>query len=590
MRWLFESRRIAYEARADAPGSYPEQARAGVDPEPPLLIAPDGAYGGLIGCLRYFEDISRPGERPFGEDEETRARAWALIETLCRELLPSAVGDGPTAGEDASEPSRAGVERAFAAAAAELDGRPFIGGDSPGALDIVFAALAAPLILPGGRGPNSASPAAAAAPSRELSETLRATPGGALALRILATRPDPQPTMVAPTERRGLLERIATPQLVRFGARLAARFGPRSLRFNGATLVFRWADVSDMLRRDLDCLIAPVNAARIEAVSGPFILGMDRSEPLFAQRRVVYGALSEVAPGPVAKVLKSEPDRLLDLATRRGERIDVVNGYARPVAARTAAALFGIAGPTEADQMRVARAVFHETFLNLGGDKAVAAAGVAAGHELLGWIEAEAARRRAAGAFGEDLLGRLLVRERAGEIAPTEAGQILAGLFVGAIDTTATAVANITAEMLLDPALARSIERDAGDRELVWGWCLEALRRRPHNPILLRQAAEGATVCGAPVPAGERVIAVTLAAMQDGRVFDAPATMVPTRPRELYMHFGYGMHLCSGRDLNAVQIPALVSALARRRPGGRAHVVNRGPFPDRLVVTLEDTP
>jgi cytochrome P450 len=97
---------------------------------------------------------------------------------------------------------------------------------------------------------------------------------------------------------------------------------------------------------------------------------------------------------------------------------------------------------------------------------------------------------------------------------------------------------------------------------------------------------EGATIGGETVPAGTRVVAFTLAAMQDERVFDRPETLDPDRPPHLYMHFGRGMHECAGRDVNALQIPALIAALMRFNPTGRVKVKNAGPFPDQFFVRI----
>ncbi|HXC54572.1 MAG TPA: cytochrome P450 [Rhizomicrobium sp.] len=379
---------------------------------------------------------------------------------------------------------------------------------------------------------------------------------------------------------------FTSPPVLRTAARFVARFGPRRISFGATVLVFRWADVADVLERDGDFRIAPVNAGRIEAVSGPFMLGMDRSAALYKQREAVYGAMHAADKAPVAALLANEPARLLGAALAKDGSIDVVNGYARLVAARVAAAYFGIAGPSEADLMRVARAVFQETFLNLGGDKTVEAAGIAAGRELTGWIAAERAARLARGAPGADVLGRLLALEQAGLISGDEAAHMLAGLLVGAIDTTATAVANIMAEIVADHALQQAMMRDVDDAPRLAGWCWEVLRRRPHNPLVLRQAIAGASAAGKPVKAGARVFAITLSAMQDGRVFDDPKRMDPGRPPLLYMHFGRALHACAGRDINAIQIPALVAGLLRHGAGRRSGVSFAGPFPDKLVVSL----
>lgn len=80
-----------------------------------------------------------------------------------------------------------------------------------------------------------------------------------------------------------------------FGLRSLTRFGPRTLRFGNSVLVFRWADVSEMLKRDSDFIIAPVNEERISGVTigGRFILGMDRQRDLFRQRDAIYHSLRE---------------------------------------------------------------------------------------------------------------------------------------------------------------------------------------------------------------------------------------------------------------------------------------------------------
>ncbi len=382
---------------------------------------------------------------------------------------------------------------------------------------------------------------------------------------------------------------LDTARLICFGARVAARYFPRYIRLGNTMFVFQWADVDDVLARDGDFRIGPVNRERIEAVSGPFILAMDRSPELFAQRTATYESMANADFGPVRQILKDEPVKLLTAAAARDGKIDVVNGYARLVAGRVAAAVFGIKGPSEPDLLRVARAVFHETFLNLGNDEKVRKTGIAAGQELKSWIAAERRERLSKGVLGNDMLGRLLAREREGLTSEADVSHILAGMLVGSIDTTATVVSNIVVEILSDWRLAEGMQRDLDDRRRLYGWCWEALRRRPHNPVVLREAIEGTTAAGVPVAAGTRVFAVTISAMQDDRMFDQPATLNPDRPPHLYMHFGRGMHVCAGRDVNAIQIPALVAALMRFNPTGTPRVKNAGPFPDQFFVRIRSS-
>lgn len=375
-------------------------------------------------------------------------------------------------------------------------------------------------------------------------------------------------------------------RIICVGARLLARLGPRYLRIGNRVLVIRWDDVADVLDRDGDFIIAPINAKRIEGVSGPFILGMDRSTRLFAQRTATYDAMAKADFAPVRQILQDEPTKLLTAAAARDGKIDIVNGYARLVAGRVAAAVFGIKGPSEPDLLRVARAVFHETFLNLGDDEKIRNVGVAAGHELTAWIAAEREKRLKAGDLGKDMLGQLLISERDGHVSKEDVSYIVAGMLVGSIDTTATVVSNVMVEILSDWRLTEGVMRDLDNHRRLYGWCWEALRRRPHNPLVIRQAVEGTTAAGVPIAAGTQVFAFTLAAMQDERVFDQPATLNPDRPPHLYMHFGRGMHQCAGRDVNAVQIPALVRALMRFNPTGTPRVKDAGPFPDQFIVRI----
>jgi len=118
------------------------------------------------------------------------------------------------------------------------------------------------------------------------------------------------------------------------------------------------------------------------------------------------------------------------------------------------------------------------------------------------------------------------------------------------------------------------------------GWCWEALRRWPHNPIVLREALADASLAGVAVPKGARVAAWTQAAMQDPDAFPFPGEMRPDRPARAYLHFGGGLHPCAGRAVNDWQIPMLVGKLLQRGLGGTEAIAWAGPFPNHLIARL----
>ena len=368
-------------------------------------------------------------------------------------------------------------------------------------------------------------------------------------------------------------------RLARFGAWVAGWWS-KPFRIGKRVVAVRHADVTAVLARDLDFRIGPVNAARIEAVNGPFVLGMDRGVALTRERTALYRALGRVDVDALrARVATRAAERV-----RSAAEIDVVGSYARPIAAETATALFGIIGPNPALFMDVARAIFAHTFLNLSGDTVVEARALRAAALLRGWFADEIAARRASGNHGADMMGALLDDPTLDDDAVR---RTLGGMLVGSIDTTASSVAKIVAMIGRDAALAAKIKADVDDAPRLAGWCREALRLWPHNSILLRESCAATDLAGVAIAPGDQVVLWTQAAMLDPAVFPDPTRLDPTRPVEGYLHFGGGLHPCAGRAINAFQIPALVGALVRRGIASVGPIAWAGPFPDALTVRFK---
>jgi biflaviolin synthase len=364
-------------------------------------------------------------------------------------------------------------------------------------------------------------------------------------------------------------------------AGLLARNKP--VRLGARVIAARHAHVSELLSRDLDFGIAEVNAVKIAEVNdGPFILGMDRSEVLERERRALYEALAAVDMGALRQAVEAEIDARL-AAIQAGGEIDVVGGYARPIAAHNAQRLFGITGPNDGMFMEVTRSVFGHTFLNPGNDAAVRDRAVRAGHYMARWFAEEIASRRASGTLGDDMMGYLL---RQGAVDDEGARRTLGGMLVGSVDTTASCVAKIIWLAGRDRQLELGIRRDLGDLDRIYGWCNEALRRWTHNPLVLRHALADTNLAGRAVKAGDSVFALTIAAMRDASVFPEPKRLRPDRDPAVYLHLGAGLHPCSGRPVNRFQIPLLVAGLVRRGLNRVDRIGWAGPFPHRLPAIL----
>jgi cytochrome P450 len=360
------------------------------------------------------------------------------------------------------------------------------------------------------------------------------------------------------------------------------RWVKKPLRFRKTVIAVTHDDVSQMLARDLDFRIAPINEQKIGEVNGPFILGMDRSPPLELERRALYSALAAV-----------DLDKLEDGLRRRAkaslaklpDRFDALQDFARPLAAGTASQLFGIAPKDQALFQEVARAIFAHTFLNLGDDKAIRARAMQAAPLMKEWFEKEIARRQKSSQLGEDLMGHLL-RQKLLKADFEGVRRTLGGMLVGSIDTTVTCVSNILDVMFRNDGLRAAFRHELAAGRSGYGLCLEALRVLPHNPIVLREAHAATTLAGREVKANERVIAWTQAAMRDAAAFPEPKRLYPDRPLGSYLHFGAGLHPCAGRAVNAFQLPILVGALLEAGAVRAGKTGFAGPFPDRLPVRL----
>jgi cytochrome P450 len=339
--------------------------------------------------------------------------------------------------------------------------------------------------------------------------------------------------------------------------------------------------VLELLARDLDFRIAPINASRIEAVNGPFILGMDRGDTLVRERSALYAALAQVDLAAIQAGVAAEAAAKVTAASTE---IDVVGGYARVIAAHTARTLFGIGGSDEAAFMEVARAIFAHTFLNLTNDKTIENRALIAAGYMRNWFVEEIERRRASGNLGADFMGALL---RDHVLDDDGVRRTLGGMLVGSIDTTASCVAKIIWVIGRNPELAQRMAADVDSGVRFSGWCREALRLWPHNPIVLRQAAAATTLGNCDIKAGDQVIAWTQAAMRDASAFPAPGTLRPDRPEAAYLHFGGGLHPCAGRAVNGFQIPLLVAALLRRGVKSVGTMRWAGPFPNHLTLRFE---
>ena len=94
------------------------------------------------------------------------------------------------------------------------------------------------------------------------------------------------------------------------------------------------------------------------------------------------------------------------------------------------------------------------------------------------------------------------------------------------------------------------------------------------------------------IPAGHNVLVALQSASFDSDRVQSPDEFRIDRPMPEYLHFGFGLHSCFGRYINAVQIPRIVQSLLvtknlRRAEGKDGTLQVNGPFPSSLIVEFD---
>jgi cytochrome P450 len=363
-------------------------------------------------------------------------------------------------------------------------------------------------------------------------------------------------------------------------------------------LVTSFAGVTEVLR-DPAFGVKEVYAARMEATTGAFFLGMDPGPEYDRESSLARRA---VRPGDIETVRSIARETAVALVeeARGAGAIDAVTDFTRVIPIRIVQRYFGVPGPDDATLKRWMRTIFWEIFLNVPENPAVKAAAVADSRELapylLGLIQARK-QEQAAGTCGDDYLSRLVAQQSdpAGGLDDDGIRRNIGGIITGAVDTQSKAMSQVIEQLLKRPdalQIALGAIRD-GDDALLARCVFEALRFDPINPILPRMCHVDHVLCegtphAKPIPSGTMVYAATLAATFDPDKVNDPDEFRPDRPADDYLQFGLGVHRCFGERFNDVVLPEAIKViLPLRNLRLEGPIKYEGPFPDHLPLRFD---
>ena len=363
-------------------------------------------------------------------------------------------------------------------------------------------------------------------------------------------------------------------------------------------VVSRWSDVVDLLSRNETFRVT--YAPHMDPSVGPFMLARDGAVENWRDKSAMRTLLRWDDLPAIRSTAAETASAALGAATQgTGGVFDVVATVSRLVPLKIVQRCFGFPGPDDATMLAWSRATQADMFHNLTNDPTVLQANIAAGQAMQAWVANFVdARQPWVDAVGEDTVSRLLRLTGRGLSGLDRQGVIsnVCGLLVGAIETASQAIVNATEQILLNPEQADFATRTAqkGDNAALNAIVWEALRFSPMTTFVLRVAAQPAVIApGASyqvtVPAGRVVAAAIGSAMFDPAVFPGPDDF-QTRPRDLYLHVGFGAHICLGQYVAYEIIPEtirqilLVPGLHMLPQGGSAVDDAGGPFAESFKL------
>jgi len=414
-------------------------------------------------------------------------------------------------------------------------------------------------------------------------------------------------------------------------------------------LVSLFHDVQEVLSRE-NVFSVRLNASKMDpVVGGPFMLARDNTEVNWREKSIMQTMLQREDLPAIRKMAGEIAKAALDQWATKGE-IEVVSQLGRYVPIRICGDYFGFPGPDLETMYRWSRATQTDMFKNLPNDPTIHAASLQAGKEMTAYLSNLLQEKRAQVAPEQPLtpvanlsiaellqaLFHKLFSSQSTSQAPSastsvpkpapQPGQMddvftrlvkthfaedilfddqriisnMAGLLIGAGETTSQAIVQSLEQILLNPTVfAEALQAaQAGDNEKFDRYVWEALRFNPINPLVFRFCEQdyvlaAGTTRATRIPAKSIVFACTASAQFDASELPDPEVFLIDRPPHHYMHFGYGHHTCLGKYVGLMQIPETVKQVLLRPgvrliPGDAGKIDFQGtPFPERFVVAYD---
>lgn len=184
-------------------------------------------------------------------------------------------------------------------------------------------------------------------------------------------------------------------------------------------------------------------------------------------------------------------------------------------------------------------------------------------------------QRRAAGAHGDDLIGRLLRAEHDGRMLDDhEVTTFVRSLLPAAAETTTRTFGSVMTMLFSTPGL---LERIRADRSLVPKLIDETTRFEPVATFKVRETAKEVQFHGVTIPKGSFVQCMVVSANRDEELFENADVFDIDRKLKPSFGFGFGPHMCIGQFVAKMELNCAVNALLDMFPNLRLDPAHPAP-------------
>lgn len=325
--------------------------------------------------------------------------------------------------------------------------------------------------------------------------------------------------------------------------------------------VTRYADVQAALRhpdlgRQLDRLPPDLAAVHRRAVADPLamlrrnVFHLDPPDHTRIRRLLAPAFGARTVADIERHVRRVVGDLVTDMAREAGP-VDVIEALALPLPVLVVAELLGL---PVGDRERLRR--WSDEITRSEDLDRMRRAGV----------ELTAHLWRAIGSHDrdDDLLGRLVRAHRQGQLTRAELVGGVFQLLLAGDETSVNLIGNTVLELLRHPG---QLARLRAEPDLLDSAIEEVIRfNGPVGHTGVLYALADVEIGGVPIPRGDAVIPVLLAANRDPAVFADPDVFDIGRRPNRHLGFGHGAHFCLGAALARIQARAAVGALVHGFP------------------------